>query len=682
MNQSNIRRLTNTNLRAFAVLEAQLTKGLDSPSDYLIPFFQAEAEAHPGTPFSLDLVIGQIEENYSLNVPLYLAESLVSKLNALGSIEFDDLLQCYICKSTQLNEDSLTLTQSDFDQLEHRLINYSLRLGYQGPIASSDWIKGLFDFFANKDDSNSFAPVKGVIISNVKSRDNWVISKFITDAELGDPNIYSLIKRIYAAYSIADTVTQIQNVGYEQEWEGMCVFYDSTVLMRLLGTSGSLLKKATFQLHNLLLDMGCRTYYFEHNLSEVFQNLEAISRSHSGGGNIHPETAQAFEEREITPASINLLLGGADAKLGQLSITRYDMPNRLTTNNLQNQIDLAGAQRFLKANIAYHGSGLAAAIDADSLDHVLFLRKGKTNSDIPSSKYIFVTHNQKYARVTRKYCIDKCGYSNYTAPPIITLNTLTKLAWLASDKSTYPAQISNDLAINCFQASLPDSKWFDKFWSTIRDTRPDLIDQNTAESFYLTDVRKAIEEETFGSSKLFSEDFDIGKIIERAKQKRIDDDKKHLSEIEELKETAEKAIEEKETERQNALKEASAQKDNELEEVKKSHNDELKASALQVKYDSDREIEINISNNAERQATFYIRVLTFITIILACYACYQGSEKNAPVLLQSVFWVLSLMQIVGLFIPNFSFVFLGKMLKKRLARYFASHHRKMISHKK
>lgn len=697
--------LHRSNLSTFAIVEAQLTKGLKQPSDYLLPFFQEIISREDGKNFVVSEIVKDIYEVFALDIPVYLADSLVHALVKGNYLEYDKEHKCHICHKVDTRINDYSLSDSDFNIVEISLAEYAEKINVLKPLVSSDWVKALLAFFSQNNDRKQYITFNGKIISNPKEQDDRIISKFIVDCEKNNPSVFTKIKIIYTAFTIADTVTYIQNTGHVEDWDTLNLIYDSTVLMRLLGTSGILLKKATLEMHSMLQDMGCNIYYFDHTLSEVYSNIEALIVRYSHGNPIHRETAQALENSEISISNINLLKGSADLKLGKLNITQIDVPPRM--QNVLHQVNPQDLENFLKSKINYRSDSVAAGIDAESIEKIVFLRGGKKSTDLPKSRYIFVTHNSRYARVSREYTRKFCHYSNFDTPPIVTLSTLTKLSWLASDKKNPNYDLTRGLLANCFQASLPDDKWYNKFWQTIEESHPELVDTNVHDSLYLLDVRAAAEEASLGNSALF-DDIDFSVLIANAKIAREEKEKTHQNQMLNIQRDNDLALQRQinkndsmKRDYDQRIKEADEKvkididfiknendfiKNTELQELEKKHKNELHSSILNAKDEFINSIDDNITIKAEKHARTISKVITFILASFFAVLFILSLMDKLPTwisveyndYIKIIAALLGVVQVIGLFVEKFSFLFLGPLFEKHLRSYLEKYYRKML----
>jgi hypothetical protein len=496
--------LQDSNLRTFALVAAQLTTGRATPTDYLLPYFRTIISRHAGNPYVPNDILAEIKSEFQIGIPFYLAEQMTKKLKEIGALKEDNSLGFLVCKTSDDALDSHGSLEADhFEELAKKLNGYATKMGVSSPSESKNWESALFSFFSGESESidiDHWQADDGV--GRESPQDAWIISHFIRQVELLEPSIFEVVKKIYAAYAITEAICEFQNTGHEQHWQGLSVFYDSTVLMRLLGTSGVHLRQATLEMHNMLLEIGCRTYYFNHNLEEVLSNLDYLAKQYRQGKDIHKETAYALERGETTMAHIHMMLGAADTMLAEIGISEHLIKNKSRLKSAAFQVNPLEIESYLKRVLPYRANSNAPKADADTLERILLLRKGNLGRSIPESKAIFVTHNWNYSTLSRKYCVDHLDYSWQTAPPITTLGVLTRLAWLGSANSKDPMVLSKDLAAKSYQAALPDKRWLNKFWQTLEKSNPELIDQNCSDSLYLLDVRERAENITMGNSSL------------------------------------------------------------------------------------------------------------------------------------------------------------------------------------
>src|SRR5204863_9934834 len=68
--------------------------------------------------------------------------------------------------------------------------------------------------------------------------------------------------------------------------------------------------------------------------------------------------------------------------------------------------------------------------DATALTLTMRLREGKHNSDLFRCKYVFVTRNATFERVSRNSCLQSRLINQFKTSPVVHLRELATLAWL------------------------------------------------------------------------------------------------------------------------------------------------------------------------------------------------------------------------------------------------------------
>ena len=596
-----------------------------------------------------------------------MAESLVPALERLGSLTTDSNLGCRICQDSGITLGGDELDEVHFEILEARISEFGLRR-YQitEPIASEDWSEALLRFFAGKEDpSGKVVKLDDELLPNAHSRDNWLVSRFILEEKKLNSDVFEVIKRVFVGYAIADAVSTIQTTGHPEHWSDLVVAYDTPILMRLLGTSGSLMRTATLEMHALLQNLGCNTVYFRNVASELFGNLDQISENLQTGKRVHPETRQALETREISAAEVNLMKGDADRRLSELGVFEKDLPSARLHNAI-GQIDALDLERYLRGKINYRRTSVEpSSVDAESVENILFLRRGNRHRSLPKTKYIFVTHNYPFASASSEYCRSRCSYTSQDVPPVVTINTLSRMGWIASDYSDEAYEISSELIANCYSASLPDEQWTQKFWDAIENTSPALLDVDAHESLYLSAVREIAEEKSLGSGALFNR-VDIPSILESVKKNAEAREEEHMRD------------------KLRVVLEADLEK----EELEATHRDSVRETLISMKdvyarrADSEaerrenervEEIRSNFTKAADHHSKVVAKIISIAISLLMVYffILYAGSPSdlaNASAIQKIaavIILVLTAVQIVGLFVESSNFLFVGRYFRKK-----------------
>ena len=504
-------------LRAYAYLTAAFeTKprygdGVSDVLDCIVPFVVAGTSRQANN--HLDLAaLSKFLGSIGLNIPLYVLEQLLPRLQRLGAIEWDHRYRVHICK--RLGDASVELParlelEPAFDNIETRLAAFAAAHGV--PKAGNDsWADALIAFFKSESTANvaTAINVKGALIGDRDKVDSFLIAGFIKSASENDQALFQQIVQIFTGVLIEDFLSTIQTLGDSASYKGLLVFYDTTILLRLLGTSGKLLATATLEMHRALQDLGCQTFYFEHNETEVIGILSTLVEQHELGNELFGETAEALVVGDVNIPTIKDLIGTYAARLGALSIFRSKFSYSTTPFADEFQVDEPRFQLALESAAIRDDKSYSkenAQHDAMSLALVLRLRRGKREKDVSQCGCIFISRNRLLQRTARRFLVEHAGYDWTTVPAILTSGQISTVAWLAAARTLEPVRVTRELLSTCYSAMRPDNNWATSFLNALerfKKDNPDQIEKFADSAIFLRTARAVAQEESLGQTAI------------------------------------------------------------------------------------------------------------------------------------------------------------------------------------
>lgn len=249
----------NPELRAYAYLSTQYRSGVRSPVDCLHPFVIYAISASTGQQLDWQVVRSYLKSKYGLNVPFYMLERMQTKLIDAGSIQASGLPGVFLCKDARpsVSNNSVDFSISDIDNLGYALSKFASQRGMPNPATAPSWPEIILPFFLHSSPpgDKAMANVKGVMIADPKSVDFAIVADFIMDQWRSKAPIYQTIERLYYGVLAANFLTQIETAGDKTSFRGLNIIYDTPVMLRLLGCSGSVFREATEELHETLRDL-------------------------------------------------------------------------------------------------------------------------------------------------------------------------------------------------------------------------------------------------------------------------------------------------------------------------------------------------------------------------------------------------------------------------------------------
>ncbi len=356
---------------------------------------------------------------------------------------------------------------SEFDHISDELTYYAKRLGFDIEPPSGTWGDALLNFLrGNRTELQSpFANLKGVIVDPVKIEISTV-GAFIKSLHVGSPELFAMVLNVYMGVLIEDFISSVAEISQIDPKYKVTVFYDTAVLMRLIGTSSRMLSIATEELTRYLQDIGFATMYFSGNETEVANILNTIIYVKDTGREIEGETAEAISMGEVSISDLRMLQNTFNEKLARKNVFVADQLDNFSEKDSQFQIDQKRFENYLLARATERKKPYGQQNrenDASYLANVMRLRKGVRTRDLAHSRYIFITSNKFLAYSARRFLIEQKMLSAQNCPPILTVGQAATIAWLLKDQTIVPEKAGRELLSNCFAAIRPDAEWFRYF---------------------------------------------------------------------------------------------------------------------------------------------------------------------------------------------------------------------------
>ena len=173
-------------------------------------------------------------------------------------------------------------------------------------------------------------------------------------------------------------------------------------------------------------------------------------------------------------------------------------------------------------------------------------------------------------------------------------------------------------------------------------------------------------------------------LVIQAHQKRAESISKHYEER--LKDADHKNISEIEI----IKGELALRQNDELQKQKQEHKEELSRSIQRTKDDFEETVDNRIGNRAKNQARMISKVATFILASIFVGIFIISLQEQLPSWISTQYTgyikftaaMLGAVQIIGLFVEKFSFLFLGPLFEKYLVTRLEQRYRDILLSKK
>ena len=270
--------------------------------DCVIPIVSDSITQLPPGQIVLSDLQAVVRERFSFKMPAYSLEHVLGRLVQNGRISYEHDQKAYYHSGRDPTQHLATEESAteNISYLEQEMASYTKRaFGIANPPCFSTWADILV-YFLHPDAiqaSMSVSSIKGALIADFDDILRKIASNFILDCEAQqDRRAFNIIIEVYGGILLGDFLQNIQSTGNKTSFKKLTVFYDTSILLRLLGCSGSELRNANLEMHQDLQALGCTTEFLRHNENEVANILDTIVRRYDSHNPIFGETGEALAD--------------------------------------------------------------------------------------------------------------------------------------------------------------------------------------------------------------------------------------------------------------------------------------------------------------------------------------------------------------------------------------------------
>lgn len=271
---------------------------------------------------------------------------------------------------------------------------------------------------------------KNVIAENnliVSTNNYWdfKVGEFIQYVYESKDKIFEYIKNIAKGGMISSIIfTNAYIQSSNKHFKNTVIYYDTMLLMHILGYSGTALQESIVELTSLLQKQGATICYFRHNLLELKGILNAYVKLYKSNNLNKSFNFDYLISQKIKPETISEYLVLLEKNLSKSGLILKDTPD---FSNIQNNIDWDKFNNYLKDNISYQNPNRRDN-DVASLAAIYRLRDKKYYDQYENCQALFVSANKSLVYHTRSYF--KYDEKKNGIPAIVDDTFLTAYVWL------------------------------------------------------------------------------------------------------------------------------------------------------------------------------------------------------------------------------------------------------------
>jgi len=447
---------SSSTLTSLAMLKITIDQGGDY-LEYLKPFvLHVLSQYHPDP-----VVDGKIKEcilkEFGLEIPERTIQIVIKRLSKKYPLRKQEGVYRIEGK---LPDPGITLKRSEakrhIDAIISGLIEFSQSTG--SPISEIDVaVEAICAFLSQFEVPCLRAFLRGTTIPEVEGKrksDIVLVSKYIIHLQRAEPERFNSLRVMVQGHMLANALLAPDLQNAPKSYEEVTFYFDTPLLVHLLGLEGSLKKNAAEELVNLLNRLGAKLAVFSHTRDEIDKVIQGAAY------NLDRQDARGAIIREArrcgkTKSDLLLMKGQINDKLRDYRIEVKETPGYET----RFQIDEAAFEEVLQDEIDYYNPR-ARLFDIKSVRSIYVLRRGITPSMLERAKAVFVTSNSAFAHAAWTY--GQKFEQSQEVSTVITDFSLANMAWLKVPMGAPSLPMSEVLAYS-YAALEPSQELIEKY---------------------------------------------------------------------------------------------------------------------------------------------------------------------------------------------------------------------------
>ena len=479
-------------LTSLAILKVQVGQGQDFLQNF-IPFVAECVRADPSDVVTVAALQTGFKKLFGFNVPAGVVQNLLRRAAKQGYVALDNR----VYRPVRAALDALTI-EHDREQAGHELDSlardfqqFALDV-YEHPLTLTEAEDALFGFIT---EHGVFSLLDGAtrneLTATQKPSDHFLVGAFLTKLIDTDSEQLKYFERAVQGSMLASVLHFEDKVNISAAWQNASVYFDTPILLRVIGLYGEEAKSPYLELIDLLKQQHVSLHCFQPTLSEIDRVLSYIQENLRQGRReltVFEDLGEGLLSLNWTAGDVQTERGRVERRLLALGITPHELPRvqaHLTPD--MNRVD-----EIFQQMVGYRNDN-ARHHDMEAVLAVHRLRNGLRPTQIERSVAIFVTNNSKVYNATREAFKECFGYRGEDVSACTSAEILTTIAWLKSSaklgvKGTLPRK---QLLADAYAAMKPSSELWSAYLTELQKLRQD-DDVNDEDVLYLRCAPEAV----------------------------------------------------------------------------------------------------------------------------------------------------------------------------------------------
>jgi hypothetical protein len=300
------------------------------------------------------------------------------------------------------------------------------------------------------------AYLRGTAIPTSEDGQEWkiiLVSQYVMELQKTNPERFDSFITMAQGNMLANALLCPDLQEVSDSYNNVVFFFDTPMLLKLLGLEGDPSKQAIVELVDLIDKLKGKVACFAHTYDELVGVIKSCANYVD-----KPEGSSAIvqeaKKKGLSKSDLLLIAGNSEDVLLKAKIVFEPTP-RYTK---EFQIDQKAFETILKDEVHYHNPR-APEYDVNSVRSIYVLRKGNIAHSIEKCGAVFVTSNEDFSIAACKYGKDE--ESSMEISSVITDFSLANTAWLKAPQGA-PGLPRKEVLAFAYAAMKPSPSFWDK----------------------------------------------------------------------------------------------------------------------------------------------------------------------------------------------------------------------------
>ncbi len=466
-------------------LVSQRLDGSGDPIAALKPFFAPIAADFAGRRFDPATFRAALKDRYGLRVSNDVTEIFIQKLNALGLLRRVDKANFEWVRDPSPNE-TPTVAEERLDKLmadASKLYRERHDLFTRG-FEDEAFLDGLQSVLLSRNiplsravsalsENGGSGPSSNVQPSSdtaAKQQYDYFAAEYIRWCAENDSVTFDWLSELSASTFVSEALIGIRTPdGANPHRTELTVYLDTPFAMELLGCSGHSAKEDARFIVDTLKSLRVPICILQHSVDELQGNLKAVLKADPWDR--RGPTAAAIVHQETTVHYLEDVRVNPQHYLDQLSIQIVDR-GKQSHHVCKDSYSESNSTNFYAKIYSLHENDLARQRDADSVEWIMYRRKGHATRDVLRSRHVLLTRNKHLVRYAHDFAVSDCGYQRGQAGPAIGARELAGVLWLLVGQQERIQLSKRQLLLSCDRARASAPEVVAAMLETVRAVNP------------------------------------------------------------------------------------------------------------------------------------------------------------------------------------------------------------------